>query len=252
MEVSNTGGWGAGQMENYSSTHPTLFLSNNAGGPITDSTGMFKNLMATSPSGTCGIGGNGDLSCTGQVKSLVSAGGGARTVETYAPHSAEDWMEDYGTGVMQRGVSMVKIDPAFAETISESADYHVFITPRGDSKGLYVINATAAGFEVRESGGGTSSLTFDYKIVGKRRGYEAQRLRDVTQSFNEARANAAQTPKAPMPQPRIKSGATPAHKATANAIKASLEEPERATRPGRPAIHDRATVGAAATESTHP
>jgi len=85
----------------------------------------------------------------------------------------------------------VKIDPAFAETISEAADYHVFITPRGDSKGLYVIHATAAGFEVRESGGGTSSLTFDYKIVGKRRGYEAQRLRDVTADFAQAKASAA-------------------------------------------------------------
>jgi len=196
--------------------------------------------MATSPSGTCGIGGNGDLSCTGQVKSLVSAGGGTRTVETYAPHSAEDWMEDYGTGVIERGVARVKIDPAFAETISESADYHVFITPRGDSKGLYVINATAAGFEVRESGGGTSSLSFDYKIVGKRRGYEAQRLRDVTQSFNEARASAAQAHKAPpMPQPRMKSGTMPAHAPAKASIKAALEAPERGTFPDGQAAHNR-------------
>jgi hypothetical protein len=183
---------------------------------------MFTTLMATSSAGTCGIGGNGDLSCTGQVKSLVSAGGGTRTVETYAPHSAEDWMEDYGTGTMERGVAMVAIDPAFAETISESADYHVFITPRGDSKSLYVIHATASGFEVRESGGGTSSLTFDFKIVGKRRGYEAQRLRDVTESFNEAKARAARVQK-PLaaPMPRMKAGAVPAHAAVAPSGKAT-------------------------------
>jgi hypothetical protein len=43
---------------------------------------------------------------------------------------------------------------------------------------------------VRESGGGTSSLSFDYRIVGKRRGYEAQRLVDVTEDFNaERKAN---------------------------------------------------------------
>jgi hypothetical protein len=78
----------------------------------------------------------------------------------------------------------VKIDPAFAETISASADYHVFLTPRGDSKGLYVAHATAAGFEVRESGGGTSSLSFDYRIVAKRRGFESERLTDVTARFN--------------------------------------------------------------------
>jgi hypothetical protein len=146
--------------------------------------------MATSADGTCGIGGKGDLSCTGQVKSLVSTGGGARTVETYAPQSAENWMEDYGTGVMERGVSVVKIDPSFAETISQSADYHVFITPRADSKGLYVINATLESFEVRESGGGTSSLSFDYKIVAKRRGYETQRLTDVTERFKAEVARA--------------------------------------------------------------
>jgi hypothetical protein len=97
-------------------------------------------------------------------------------------------MEDYGTGTMKMGVAVVKIDPAFAETVSETADYHVFLTPNADAKGLYVINKTLTSFEVRESGGGTSSLTFDYKIVGKRRGYEAQRLVDVTDRFNQEQA----------------------------------------------------------------
>jgi hypothetical protein len=60
----------------------------------------------------------------------------------------------------------------------------VFITPNGDSESLYVINKTATSFEVRESKGGTSSLTFDYRIVAKRRGYEALRHVDVTESFN--------------------------------------------------------------------
>jgi hypothetical protein len=195
--VTNGGGSDAAEMDNYSN-YPTLYLINGGSGGILnqvadaivpDGGALFKTLMASTPTGTCGIGGDGDLSCTGQMKSLVSTSG-AHKVETYAPQSAENWMEDYGTGAMERGVSVVKIDSAFAETISQSADYHVFITPRGDSKGLYVINATAAGFEVRESGGGTSSLTFDYKIVAKRRGYESQRLRDVTESFNAAKERA--------------------------------------------------------------
>jgi hypothetical protein len=37
---------------------------------------------------------------------------------------------------------------------------------------------------VRESGGGTSTLSFDYRIVAKRRGYEALRHVDVTESYN--------------------------------------------------------------------
>jgi hypothetical protein len=84
---------------------------------------------------------------------------------------------------------LVTIDPDFAETVAADAGYHVFLTPNGDSKGLYVIRKTATSFEVRESGGGTSSLSFDYRIVGKRRGFEAQRLTDVTERFNaETRA----------------------------------------------------------------
>jgi hypothetical protein len=166
---------------NKSASWPTLFAENDG---TNGHTGLFKTFMAVSKEGTCGIGGSGDLTCTGQMKSLVSTGGGARKVETYATQSAENWMEDYGSGTMQKGVSIVKLDPAFAETVSETADYHVFITPNGDSKGLYVINKTGASFEVRESGGGTSSLTFDYKIVAKRRGYENQRLVDVTDRYN--------------------------------------------------------------------
>jgi hypothetical protein len=104
--------------------------------------------------------------------------------------SPENWMEDFGSGMVQNGVAVVKIDPAFAETVTADASYHVFITPNGDSKGLYVIRKTATSFEVRESGGGTSSLSFDYRIVAKRRGYEAQRLTDVTERFKAETAHA--------------------------------------------------------------
>jgi len=182
----------AGIFFNDSSASSTILVLNNySGGPTGNvSRGIGTVLRAGGPGGTCGINQTGNLSCTGQVKTLVSAGGGARTVETYATQSAENWMEDYGTGVMRMGVAVVTIDPAFAETVSETADYHVFLTPRADSKGLYVINATPGSFEVRESGGGTSSLTFDYKIVAKRRGYEKQRLVDVTDRFRDEEARA--------------------------------------------------------------
>jgi len=104
--------------------------------------------------------------------------------------SPENWMEDFGSGQLRQGVAQVTIDAAFAETVTADSSYHVFLTPNGDSKGLYVIAKTPTTFEVRESGGGTSSLSFDYRIVGKRRGFEAQRLVDVTERFNtEMRAS---------------------------------------------------------------
>jgi hypothetical protein len=100
-------------------------------------------------------------------------------------------MEDFGSGTLRNGAAVVSIDPAFAETVTADAGYHVFLTPNGDSKGLYVTAKTATSFEVHESGGGTASLSFDYRIVAKRRGFEAQRLVDVSETFNaEMRAAA--------------------------------------------------------------
>jgi hypothetical protein len=59
--------------------------------------------------------------------------------------------------------------------------------PRGLKPTLY---CRATSFEVRESGGGTSNLSFDYRIVAKRRGYEAQRLTEVTDRFKTEIARA--------------------------------------------------------------
>jgi len=53
------------------------------------------------------------------------------------------------------------------------------LTPLGDCNGLYVADKTATGFEVRESGGGASSVGFDYRIVAKRTGYEDVRMEKV-------------------------------------------------------------------------
>jgi hypothetical protein len=172
----------AGVFVNDASSIVTLSVENRAGGPQ----GLFKTFRASTPDGTCGFGSGGSLACTGQVKSLADAGNGTRKVETYSMQSPENWMEDFGSGVLERGVATIKIDPTFAETVSQTADYHVFLTATGDSKGLYVIRKTAASFEVRESGGGVSSLAFDYRIVAKRRGFEAQRHVDVTENFRAA------------------------------------------------------------------
>jgi len=169
-----------GAFNNNSAIWPAVYGFNAS----TGGTGLFKVAMLGSPQGTCGVGEGGNLSCTGQVKMLVSAGGGTRTVETYSVQSPENWMEDFGSGSLSGGAVVVTIDAAFAETVSGDASYKVFLTPNGESKGLYVTNKTATSFEVRESGGGTASIGFDYRIVAKRRGFEAQRMVDVTETFN--------------------------------------------------------------------
>ena len=81
--------------------------------------------------------------------------------------SPEHWFEDFGTTKLKRGRAVVKLDADFAKVIKRG-DYKVFLTPEGDCRGLYV-RKSAASFEVRELGGGTSSIAFSYRIAGRRK-----------------------------------------------------------------------------------
>ncbi len=85
-------------------------------------------------------------------------------------------VEDTGSAQLVNGRSYVRIDPAFAATMSQTQRYRVFVTPGGDSRGVYVTNRTPAGFEVRENAGGRSNLDFDYRIVAQPIGDTSTRL----------------------------------------------------------------------------
>jgi hypothetical protein len=181
----------AGIFYNDSTDIPTILVENNSsGGTGTIARGFGTVLRAEGPGGICGINQAGSITCTGQVKTLATTHNGARQVETYSVQSAENWLEDYGSGQLNHGGVTVTLDPVFADTVNTGVDFHVFLTPGGDCKGLYVTNKTANSFEVHELGGGTTSIPFDYKIVAKRRGHESERLVDVTDRMH-LEANAA-------------------------------------------------------------
>jgi hypothetical protein len=172
----------AGNFFNDSASLPTIsVLNNHAGGTTGNSAGIATVLRAGGPDGVCGINQAGAMACTGGMKTLVNTRTGDRQVETYAVQSAENWLEDYGSGELHNGAATIALDPAFAETVNTGVEFHVFLTPGGDCKGLYVSHKTATSFEVHEFGGGTASISFDYKIVAKRTGHETERLVDVTE-----------------------------------------------------------------------
>ncbi|HEY5093720.1 MAG TPA: hypothetical protein VII69_01230 [Candidatus Eremiobacteraceae bacterium] len=99
-----------------------------------------------------------------------------RHVMSYASRSADAEMSDVGTGSITDGHGIVQLDPAFARTLDMRSGYHVFLTPMGDSKGLYIASKSPASFEVRESQGGQSTLSFDYRIIGRAAGVKSGRL----------------------------------------------------------------------------
>ena len=132
---------------------------------------------------------NGNTVATGSKSASVNtADYGQRLL--YAMESPEVWFEDFGSATLVNGTATVPIDSIFAETVNLKADYRIFLTPLGDCA-LYVAEKTPASFSVKAIGGQTCSISFDYRIVAKRAGYENERLSPVDIS-NNSRSTEAQ------------------------------------------------------------
>jgi hypothetical protein len=131
--------------------------------------------------------------------------------------SPEHWFEDFGMAKLKDGRAAVKLDGDFAKAIKPTG-YHVFVTPEADCRGLYVRDKTAASFEVRELGGGKSSVAFSYRIVGRRR--------DITRHRRFAKID-TRLPAAATPAPRQ-------GKPTAAALRAFVARLEKEARERAP------------------
>jgi hypothetical protein len=96
----------------------------------------------------------------------------------YTVESPEPWFEDFGRADLRDGQARVELDADFAALV-HTDDYHVFVTPEGDSNGLYVSARTDREFEVREQRDGTGSLGFSYRVLARRKDVTAERLQLV-------------------------------------------------------------------------
>jgi hypothetical protein len=137
----------------------------------------------------------GDLVVWGAGKSAAARHTDGTHRLLYCIESPESQFEDFGEAQLVRGRAQVRLDPDFA-AVSDPSHYHVFLTPYGDSKGLYVASRNRKGFQVREQGGGTSRLRFSYRIVARRKNATTKRFQKVT---------APKMPKLPKPlvQPEV-------------------------------------------------
>jgi hypothetical protein len=132
---------------------------------LTDSSG--KNVFY--------VNGTGDVYSTGNFYTLARTRNGA-TLSSFTARSTEPTVEDSGSAQLTAGFAAVRLDPNFAAAVDTSASYRVFITPDGDTRGLFVAQKTARGFTVRETQGGRSNLAFDYRIVATSQGEVGKRM----------------------------------------------------------------------------
>ena len=131
----------------------------------------------------CSIDPSGNFSCSGSKNAVVPVDGGKHQVALAAIESPRNWFEDFGSAQLVGGVTTVQLDSKYIQTVNTKMEYHVFLTPNGDCKGLYVNQKTANSFEVREVGNGNSSVKFDYRISALRKNYEKVRFADHSREF---------------------------------------------------------------------
>ena len=182
-----TGGFGvlgtvddgnAAFLQNNSLHRETLGVFNSSsGGDLLFAEGTFQG------GGACTIDTSGNLTCTGTKNAMVPVDGGKRAVAMSAIESPQNWFEDFGEAQLVHGVAVVRLDPTFIQTVTPGTNYKVFPVPNGDCKGLYVTNKTANSFEVHELGGGTSNISFDYRVAVLRKNYENVRFDDRTRQM---------------------------------------------------------------------
>ncbi|MDH5715903.1 MAG: hypothetical protein OEZ30_10090, partial [Candidatus Aminicenantes bacterium] len=122
----------------------------------------------------------GDFTVDGS-KNCVQPIDNGKKVLLYAMESPEIWFEDFGTAQLVNGQAVVPVEKIFAQTANIEMGYLLFLTPIGECQGLYISRKDKDSFEVRELGGGTSNISFDYRIVAKRRGYEEVRFEEFTE-----------------------------------------------------------------------
>jgi hypothetical protein len=150
---------------------------------------------------TGGVSAAGASATTASASSLPHADGSQR--QTLSLQTADLAVEDFGAATLTQGKATVKLDPDFAGLL-KGAEYHVFLTPEGDCRGLYVAGKSATGFEVREQQGGTSSLPFSYRILAKLPNQGGKRLERVTPIATDVQQpDNAPKPVRPLPVPDV-------------------------------------------------
>jgi hypothetical protein len=141
--------------------------------------------------------------------------------------SPEHWFEDFGAAKLKAGRAVVKLDADFVKVVTLN-EYHVFVTPEGDCRGLCVSNKSATSFEVRELQGGTSNVAFSYRIVARRKDIKAHQRFAKIDTRQVLPAPATRPPRDPAPTRTRRRGPAPPIKVQdASAVRREAEERKR-------------------------
>lgn len=191
LNVTNNGTGAAVTMTSVAQNTRALFVyATNSGADGSDINGGYIGIIGRAPAGTGTYplvltdqngtdldftDGAGNLFIHGSLINFARTRWGQAMTE-YTPRSTTPSVEDVGTAHMINGQATVRLDSWYAQSIDLRVPYHVFLTPDGDTRGLFVAQRTPSGFTVREVQGGRGTLDFEYRIVSTSIGQTNQRM----------------------------------------------------------------------------
>ncbi len=155
------------------------------------------------------VDGSGNVYSHGTYRTFAATRDGAEST-AFTTRSTAPNVEDVGGARLVNGVATVAFDAAFSASMDAHSAYHVFLTPNGDTRGLYVALKTAGGFVVRETQGGHGTLDFDYRIVAAAPGRAQERMALIAPAL-EAGPRAALVSRRAVPVPKAVPPQTHAH-----------------------------------------
>jgi hypothetical protein len=158
----------SGLNQNLSSLDITGVLNMNGGRIL--AVGALEGV-----SGNWSIGESGDFVTKGRVTEQVRSYAG-ELVNTYAVTSPQTSIELSGTATLQNGqatVAFEDIDPAFNDIISTTAPIKVLVTPAGITGQVYVMNKTADGFVIHDTGL-SNGVEVDWLVIAYHKDFEPE------------------------------------------------------------------------------
>lgn len=152
----------------FSTTQPAKGIGGGFAGDLMGA--WFKgNVMGSISEGSLFATYNiGNAITDGKNIELVTTADGEK-IPTYSVSSASvAKIYNDGTGQLANGRARVNFDASFLATLARDAKPTITISPVGGWANLYIAKIDATGFDVAEANNGSSSIEFNYIVVGKK------------------------------------------------------------------------------------
>jgi hypothetical protein len=126
---------------------------------------------------------SGGLSGSGTKNCVMRTSKGPAAL--YCQESPENWFEDFGSVALTNGRAHVALDALFLETVTVDNQHpiKVFVQQTSGDPVNVVVQKNGAAFDIVGPSG--SNVSFDYRVVAKRKGFEDVRLNIVKIGYND-------------------------------------------------------------------